>query len=58
MEEYDKSRATAEIQAVRRVESTDGEIRLEAVSDSRKNGIAAGHTHPTCKSDADVRILI
>jgi gamma-glutamyltranspeptidase len=58
LEEYDKSRATAEIQAVRRVESTDGEIRLEAVSDSRKNGIAAGHTHPTCKSDADVRILM
>jgi gamma-glutamyltranspeptidase len=57
LEEYDKSRATAEIQAVRRVETNDGDIRLEAVSDSRKNGIAAGHTHPTCKSDADVRIL-
>jgi len=41
-EEYDKYRATAEIQAVRRIESKDGEIRLEAVSDSRKNGIAAG----------------
>ena len=41
-EEYEKSKATAEIQVVRRIESEDGEIRLEAVSDSRKNGIAAG----------------
>ena len=44
IEEYDKSKATAEIQAVRRIE-TDGKIRLEAVSDSRKNGIAAGIDH-------------
>jgi gamma-glutamyltranspeptidase len=41
-EEYDKMKATAEIQVVRRIESNDGEVRLEAVSDSRKNGIAAG----------------
>jgi gamma-glutamyltranspeptidase / glutathione hydrolase / leukotriene-C4 hydrolase len=41
IDEYDKEKATAEIQAVRRIDK-DGEIRLEAVSDSRKNGIAAG----------------
>ena len=41
-EEYDKSKATAEIQAVRRIEFIHGEIHLEAVSDSRKNGVAAG----------------
>jgi len=41
LELYDKSMATAEIQAVRRIEK-DGEVRLEAVSDSRKNGVAAG----------------
>jgi gamma-glutamyltranspeptidase / glutathione hydrolase / leukotriene-C4 hydrolase len=44
IEEYDKSKATAEIQVVRRIEMEDGMIRLEAVSDSRKNGIAAGST--------------
>jgi gamma-glutamyltranspeptidase / glutathione hydrolase / leukotriene-C4 hydrolase len=38
---YDKSLATAEIQAVRRIQR-EGEVRLEAVSDSRKNGVAAG----------------
>jgi len=38
---YDKMRATAEIQAVRRIDA-DGQIRFEAVSDSRKNGVAAG----------------
>lgn len=41
LEIYDKSMATAEIQAVRRVQR-DGQVRLEAVSDSRKNGVAAG----------------
>ena len=41
LDEYDKMRATAEIQAVRRI-NVDGQIRLEAVSDSRKNGVAAG----------------
>lgn len=41
-EEYEKSKATAEIQVVRRIELENGEIRLEAVSDSRKNGVAAG----------------
>jgi gamma-glutamyltranspeptidase / glutathione hydrolase / leukotriene-C4 hydrolase len=41
IEMYDKSMATAEIQAVRRIQK-DGEVRLEAVSDSRKNGVAAG----------------
>ena len=43
-EEHDKSDAKAEIQVVRRIEDKDGTIRLEAVSDSRKNGIAAGIT--------------
>jgi gamma-glutamyltranspeptidase / glutathione hydrolase / leukotriene-C4 hydrolase len=41
LETYEKSKATAEIQVVRRYHK-GGEIRLEAVSDSRKNGIAAG----------------
>jgi gamma-glutamyltranspeptidase/glutathione hydrolase/leukotriene-C4 hydrolase len=41
LDEYEKTRATAEIQAVRRINS-DGQIRYEAVSDSRKNGVAAG----------------
>jgi gamma-glutamyltranspeptidase / glutathione hydrolase / leukotriene-C4 hydrolase len=41
-QEYEKMKATAEIQAVRRIELSDGKIRLEAVSDSRKNGVAAG----------------
>ena len=40
--EYPKMNASAEVQVVRRIESEDGEVRLEAVSDSRKNGIAAG----------------
>jgi gamma-glutamyltranspeptidase / glutathione hydrolase / leukotriene-C4 hydrolase len=44
IQEYDKMKGTAEIQAVRRIESNDGEIRLEAVSDSRKNGVAAGRS--------------
>jgi len=44
LKEYDKSRATAEIQAVRCLESKDEEIRLEAVGDSTgKNGVTAGH---------------
>ena len=49
-EEYDKSNAKAEIQVVRRIEDEDGTIRLEAVSDSRKNGIAAGisRSPPRC----------
>jgi gamma-glutamyltranspeptidase / glutathione hydrolase / leukotriene-C4 hydrolase len=42
LDEYDKSKATAEIQVVRRIELEDGTVELEAVSDSRKNGIAAG----------------
>jgi gamma-glutamyltranspeptidase / glutathione hydrolase / leukotriene-C4 hydrolase len=41
-EEYERSNATAEIQVVRMIEMEDGEVRLEAVSDSRKNGVAAG----------------
>jgi gamma-glutamyltranspeptidase/glutathione hydrolase/leukotriene-C4 hydrolase len=40
--QYDKMSATAEIQAVRRIETENGQFRLEAISDSRKNGIAAG----------------
>ena len=42
IKEYDKRNATAEIQVVRRIETENGEVRLEAVSDSRKNGVAAG----------------
>jgi gamma-glutamyltranspeptidase/glutathione hydrolase/leukotriene-C4 hydrolase len=42
--EYDRKMATAEIQAVRRIETEHGQVRLEAVSDSRKNGVAAGTT--------------
>lgn len=44
-EEYDKMKSTAAIQVVRRIESEDGEIRLEALSDSRKNGVAAGMSY-------------
>jgi len=54
-EEYEKSRATAEIQAVRRVEMENGQVRLEAVSDSRKNGIAAGNE---VDNQNDHRVLI
>jgi gamma-glutamyltranspeptidase / glutathione hydrolase / leukotriene-C4 hydrolase len=49
LDEYDKSRATAEIQVVRRIKLEDGTVELEAVSDSRKNGIAAGmYTDSIC----------
>jgi gamma-glutamyltranspeptidase len=42
IDQYDKMSATAEIQTVRRIEAENGQVRLEAVSDSRKNGVAAG----------------
>ena len=41
IEEYPKDKGTAEIQAVRRFETRSG-FRLDAVSDSRKKGVAAG----------------
>jgi gamma-glutamyltranspeptidase / glutathione hydrolase / leukotriene-C4 hydrolase len=55
LEEYDKSNATAEIQVIRRIETENGEVRLEAVSDSRKNGVAAGMFFSSQTND---RILI
>jgi gamma-glutamyltranspeptidase / glutathione hydrolase / leukotriene-C4 hydrolase len=55
VEEYDKSNATAEIQAVRRIETESGEVILEAVSDSRKNGVAAGIF---CSSQTNNRVLM
>jgi gamma-glutamyltranspeptidase / glutathione hydrolase / leukotriene-C4 hydrolase len=42
IEEYPKKNATAEIQIVRKLEKENGDVKFQAVSDSRKNGIAAG----------------
>jgi gamma-glutamyltranspeptidase / glutathione hydrolase / leukotriene-C4 hydrolase len=57
LDEYDKSKGTAEVQVVRRIKLEDGTVELEAVSDSRKNGIAAGiYTESICPNKKAIKI--